>query len=138
MARRTTRVEIPLNKPEEFSKLLNNIQKKHEDMDTDSPFANDPDLNMTEFVDKLSTADALRKKSELLKQQSENAMEQARIIYGTDKGQTVNTKGTLYYMLDLAKKALLRKHKGNEEALGEYGFKVVTGTAKSPAKKEVK
>jgi hypothetical protein len=62
-------------------------------------------------------------------------MQQARNIYGTGKGQSINTPNTLFNTLDVIKKTLLLAFNGNEEALNAFGFDVVVGQAKSPAPK---
>src|SRR5438045_835197 len=108
MARRTVRVEIPIKKPEEFSKLLNNIKKQHLLLGDDSPLKDDPDVDMTGYTTKLAQADALRDESESHREISEQKMEQAKNLYGTGKSQTVDTPGTLYYEADVIKKGLLK------------------------------
>jgi hypothetical protein len=135
MARRTIRINVPSNKPDEYSKLLNKILQKHTSMGTESPFANDPDIDMALFAANLEQADGFREQSEDLRKQSENLMQQARKLYGVDKGQGIDTPGTLLYTLDLIRSALLKKYKGNEEALGEFGFDIVIGTAKAKTSK---
>lgn len=135
MARKTIKIEIPVKKPDMFSKLLNKILSKHTDLGAASPLTGDPDIDMTEFATLLTEADKKRKQSEDLREQSQKLMEQANNIYGTGKGQTVNTEGTLYYAADLIKMALLKKFRNNEEALSEFGYDVVIGQAKSPTKK---
>lgn len=135
MARKTIKVEIPVKKPEAYSKLLNKILEKHTALGASSPLTGDPDIDMTVFGNKLTAANDKRKESEDLREQSQKLMEQANNIYGSGKGQTVSTEGTLYYMADVIRTALLKKYKNNEEALSEFGFDVVVGQAKSPTKK---
>jgi hypothetical protein len=65
-------------------------------------------------------------------------MMQAKTDYGTAKGQTVQTKGTLYFTADVIKRRLLTTYKGNEESLSNFGFDVVVGQAKNPTKKKDK
>ena len=133
MARKTIRVAIPHGRPDNFSKLLNKIKTEHARLAKDCPLKSDPDVDMVTFTSKLAAADKLRTLSENLRQQSEDAMQQARSIYGTAKGQNINTPGTLLYDCDMIKKSLLKKYKGNEETLSTYGFDVIIGQAKSPA-----
>src|SRR4051812_13293648 len=133
MARKTVRVEVPTKRPEDFSKLLNNIKKQHTALGADSQLT---DIDMETFSSLLAQADDLRDQSENLKAQSEEKMQQARNIYGTESGQSVATPGTLYNLCNLIKKTLLLKYAGNEAALGAFGFDVVTGQAKSPQAKK--
>ncbi len=129
MARKTVRVEVPSKKPEDFSKLLNNIKKQHTTLGANSPLTG---FDMETFSSLLTQADDLRDQSENLKAQSEDKMQQARTIYGAEEGQSVDTPGTLYNFCNLIKKTLLLKYAGNEAALGSFGFNVVVGQAKSP------
>ena len=87
---------------------------------------------MDKFNSKLGGAESDRLESEKLREQSEAKMQQARIQLGTDKGQSINTPNTLYYLITLIRDFLLVVYAGNEEVLSEWGFKVVVGEAKSP------
>ena len=135
MAKRNVKITIPKGKPEEFSKLLNTIVKKDNELGADSVLKADSDIDMPLFATDLQSADNIRDQSEAAKAQSETLMQQANNLYGTGKGQDVNTHGTLYFRLDIIKKILLKKYKGNEEMLSNYGFDVVVGQSKSPVKK---
>ena len=136
MSRKTVRIEIPVRKPDDFSKLLNKTLARHTEMGPNSPLFNDSDIDMAAFAARLNRADSLRRESEQLKEKSEEKMQQAKSIYGIAKGQSIDTPGTLYFMVDLIKGALLKKNKGSEEALSTFGFNVVVGQAKSPKPKE--
>lgn len=138
MARRTVRVEIPISKPDEFAKLLKKVVDKNTAMGALSPLKNFAQVNMLTFDTKRADADKFRADSENLRQQSETKMEQARNVFGTAKGQNVNTPGTCYNMVNLIKDFLLINYAGNEEILSEWGFKVVVGAAKSPTPKKKK
>lgn len=135
MARRTVRIKVPANKPDEFSKLLNQIVTYDKSLGANSLLQADPSIDMPTFISNLAKADALRAQSEALKAQSEDLMLQAKTIYGTAKGQTISTPGTLYYMEDVMKRSLLKSLKGVEEGMSEYGYNVVIGQAKSPVRK---
>jgi hypothetical protein len=135
MARKTVRVEIAAKKPDEFSKQLNEVKDYDDSLGANSVLQQDPDIDMGVFAKSLAQADSLRKQSEAARKLSEDLMQQARTIYGTAVGQTIQSPGTLYSMLDTIKQSLLKKYKGNEETLSNYGFNVVIGQAKSPVKK---
>ena len=135
MARKTIKIEIPLRSPEKFSKMANDLKKKDDDMGANSPLNNNPNFNKTEFASKLSDGDSKRSDSEKLRQQAETVMEQARTAYGTGKGQSAETPGTVYNYVQSAKEYLLSFYRDNPEMLSQWGFDVVVGTAKSPTKK---
>jgi hypothetical protein len=135
MARKTVRVKVPTNKPEDFLKLLGSVLKKHKQMGAKSPLTSLHMVNMKNFETMLTNAEQLRAKAEELRQQSENLMQQANTTIGVAKGQTAHTPNTLYSALVAVRDYLLVLNKGNEEFLSEWGFNVVVGTAKSPKKK---
>jgi hypothetical protein len=135
MARRTVRATIPINQPNKFSRLLNQIVKYDNSLGAKSILKADPSIDMNAFAANLAKADSLRAQSEALKAQSEDLMQQAKTLYGTAPGQSINTPGTLYCQVDLIKKTLLKTYKGSEEALGEYGYNVVISQTKSPVYK---
>jgi hypothetical protein len=62
-------------------------------------------------------------------------MNEAKTLYGTAEGQTINTLGTLYNMVGTIRDILLITYKDNEEELSKWGFNVVIGQAKSPKRK---
>jgi len=136
MARKTVRVPLPKGYPDKFIDLMKDIVEKHEELGASSPL-NDPSvINMTDFKQKLEQADAMRKESIAHRAAAETKMNQAKHILGTDFGQTINTEGTLYYMLESIKMQLLNAHRGVEETLSTYGFDVVIGSASVGAKKK--
>lgn len=135
MSRKTVKVTVPISKPDEFTKLLKNIVKQHAKEGSKSPLKSQKNINMTTFKASAIKAEDLRDKAEKLRHESEKLMEQSRTLYGFAKGQTISTPGTLYNMVDDIKDTLLLAYKGNEEGLGEWGFDVSVGSAKSPSGK---
>lgn len=134
MSRKTVKVTVPVSKPDEFGKLLKNIIAQHAEEGSKSPLKSHRSVNMTTFKSLSVKAEDLRSKAEQLRHRSEKLMEQSRSIYGFGKGQTISTPYTLYNMVDDIKDTLLLAYKGNEEGLGEWGFDVSVGAAKSPGK----
>lgn len=132
MARKTVAVEIPIDKVDEFITLCERVIEKHEDDVKNSPLE---DAEIKALKKMVTDAKKSRKKSQKLRDESEKEMQQARIFLGIDKGQTSQTPGTGYFLVTKFRDELLPKNKGKEEALSEWGFKVVIGTAKSPTKK---
>ena len=135
MARKTVRTEVPIKNPEVFKKLLDDIWKKHTTLGNASPLNTYSKVSMPAFNTQRTNADGLRTKAADLHKQAENANQQAEIIYGRGKGQTSETPNTLYNSVTLIRDFLLNQNAGNEEALSEWGFPVVVGTAKSPKRK---
>ena len=134
MARKTNKIEIPISKPDEFVKLLNKVSAKNKALGAGSPLKALAQFTMATYDAKMAEADALRAKAEELRSQSENAMEKARLLYGTGKEQNINTSGTLYNMISSIKTMLMVQNKGNEEALSEWGFQVVVKKASTGKK----
>lgn len=135
MSRKTIRVEIPISRTDEFSKLLKAIVAQHQSLGNNSPLKNIPNLDMNVFDGNRTDADAKRTKSEKLKAESEDLMLQANTVYGKAEGQDIQSPGTLYNLVAIIRDILLLVYKGNEEALSQWGFKVVLGQAKSPVRK---
>jgi hypothetical protein len=138
MAKRTVKVDVPIQKPDDFIKLLKKVVEKNASYGANSPLKNLPSVNMTNFGKQQAEAEKLRLESESLKVQSENKMEKARTLFGTDKGQTASTPGTLYNHILAIRDYLMVINKGNEEALSEWGFNVVVKKASTAKKKPAK
>ena len=125
MARRTVRVDIPIKNPVKYTTLLEHVWQTHDSLGASSPFAGRTLVDMADFEAKKTQALAMRQEAEELRARAESLMAQSRVLLGTQKGQTIYSKGTLYYMLDLIKGTLMNIHTGNEESLSEWGFNVV-------------
>jgi len=63
-------------------------------------------------------------------------MQESESFLGYAEGQTAETPGTVYNLLTSVRNILLETYRGNEEALQEWGFGVVVGTAKTPVRKK--
>lgn len=132
MTRKTIKVTIPYNKPDELISLAENVNNKHEELGESSPLSA---LNkMDVFGDKLGQAGQLRNESKKLRNQSESKMEEAKLNLGIAAGQTKETPDTVYNLMLRIRDLLLVTHQGNEEKLSEWGFKVVVGQAKKKVK----
>ena len=138
MARRTVRVEMPIKRPDAFMQLLKDIIDRHLTLiNSGNPSPLDPNskIDMTAFIAFFTDAKAKLTQSRGFKEKSENLMQQAQTVIGTAKGQNVNTPDTLYNTADDIKDFFLNFYKGNEEAMSEWGFKVVVGEAKNAVRK---
>lgn len=122
MARKTVRTEIPRSKPEDLLSLGDRIVEKHLELGAESPLK---DANIVQLTASLTDAKGKRKESKKLKETSEKLMEASNVSLGTHKGQTSDTPGTALFHIVGCRDALLSHFRGNEEALSEFGFKVV-------------
>jgi hypothetical protein len=130
MAKVSIRVPLPVKSLERLIELMKSVVAKHEAMGISSPLNNPAFIDMPAFKAKVLAAEELREKSIAARADAEAYMGQAKSILGTAIGQSINTEGTLYYLLDIIKRMLLVKYRGQEETLSIFGFKVVIGTTK--------
>ena len=135
MARKTIKIELPTGSPDELIALAEGIKEHHLSLgsgaELDNAVANSP-------ADKAAVAKAKRKKAEELNLQAESLRQEAATILGIAPGQTAETKDTVLYEVTGIRDELLLKHRGNEQALGEYGFDISNGTAKTPGPRKPK
>jgi hypothetical protein len=138
MPRKTVKADIPIYNINKFISLIEKAWSKHSSMAASSPFFNHPDIDMARY-DQLKTA-ALQKRAEALRlyDEAEALMQESRQLMGIDKGQTVNTVDTLYYMLKSMKMLLLVKHQGVEESLQSWGYNTVIRMSPVGRKKKKK
>jgi len=91
--------------------------------------------DMKDFEKKTTEGEAHKLEQGRLDKLSQQEGKEASLRIGSAEGQSVKTKGTLYNYLTRMRDTLLEEFEDNEEKLGEWGFKVVTGEAKSPTRK---
>jgi hypothetical protein len=135
MARKTIKIELPTGSPDDLIILAEDI-KDHQlslgsGAELDSAKAMSP-------ADKAAIAKAKRKQAKDLDAEAENLREEAAIILGIAPGQTAETKDTVLFEVIGIRDDLLLKHRGNEQALGQYGFNITIGTAKTPGPRKPK
>jgi hypothetical protein len=135
MARTTTRITIPTNSPDLMLKLLAKVDETHQEQGDKSPLAA---LDMETYQKRLAEATAKRAQAAKLEAQAQALNAQVNTLLGTAPGQSSKTPDTLYFDLCKARDLLLVVHRGNENNLETWGFKVVTGTAAAPRKREKK
>lgn len=119
---RRIKVRIPRTSSDKLMHLGEAIIAKH-----NGPAGNSPldDEEVGELQTAVTAARLLEEEAEGLHEEGENLNEQADTLLGIAKGQTLQTEGTVYYLIDDVRDKLLLVHEDNEEALSEYGFKVV-------------
>ena len=118
----TTKVEIPVHKPDELINSGGDVLKKHVQLGEKSPLNG---LDMATFERNLNDAIAKRAEAKKLHDQAELLNQQAGLSLGTDSSQNTKTPGTVYSTLTSARDILLGTYKGQEKKLSEWGFDVV-------------
>ena len=129
MAASNFRIEIPGN-PDDLIKLAKDLKAKHVALGVDSPIKGVKDID--QFPAKLTTADTKNELSKQLKKDAEKATQDRDLPLGhigTLREQTVR------YWVTSARDVLLGLNKGNEQALGDWGFTVDTSPPVKKAKK---
>ena len=126
MARKTVRVDVPINSPDAMIKLAEDIKKQH-----DKPTANSPlkAERVEAMGERSASAKTKRAKADELEAEAGQLRNEADTLIGTAPGQTSETLNTLHNDITGFRDALLVENRGNEEALSQYGFNVVVGTA---------
>jgi len=132
MARKTVKIEIPLNNVDDMFKLSEAVSKEHNKDAANSPLKK---YNFNDFDAKTSNAKTIKENARDTEKKAQGLHKSSDMITGNAEGQSVETKGTLYNYLTRMRDTLLEHYEDNPEMLGEWGFKVVTGEAKSPTKK---
>lgn len=120
------RVNIPTN-PDDLIALAKAIVKKHKDVGAGSPLA---PLDMAEMDTKTIAADTENKSAAQLYRDAEKATQDRDLALGS--GNAV--KGTVLNYVRSVRDILSGINKGNEQALGDWGFEVDQSTA--PASKK--
>lgn len=115
-------IEIPANRYNDFLDLCEAITEQHEALGEKSPLHH---LDMDGFKKKTMEARATLKEARKSHKKAQGRTLRALSLIGIAKGQTSRTKSTLYYTIDIIRGILLKKFKGSEEDLEEWGFVVV-------------
>ncbi|MES2571641.1 MAG: hypothetical protein V4710_16500 [Verrucomicrobiota bacterium] len=129
MARKTVRVEIPVGSPNAMIRMATELKKRHDKVGPASPLKAGDVQAMGERAEQ---AQAKRMQAEELEAQAGRLRGESDTLIGIAPGQSVETRGTLLHDLTGFRDLLLVENRGNEQALSEYGFEVVIGTASSP------
>lgn len=135
MARRTIRIPIPAGKPDDLIKLAESIGTKHTELAANSPL----DDAVADFL--AASADTARKnraEAARLTAQADALNQSAATLIGVGPGQGAETPETILFHITGIRDQLLTKHRGAEEALGDYGYQVIIGTAKTPGPRKAK
>jgi len=117
------RVNLPVDSPDGTTNLCDDIIEQHTALGAASPLTGFVDMAV--FATKNTNAKALRKTGVKRGKTQQKKYEAAEEKCGLAKGQTKNTKDTVYWYVQKARNVLMGKFKGTEEALSEFGFNVV-------------
>ena len=129
MARKTVRVDVPANKPDDLITLGQSILAKHTKDGADSPL---DDKKMQTLTGVLAVADPQNQAAKDADAVAQKARQTRDGALGIADGQTAYTKDTAMNLITYARDQLLVTNEGQEEALTAYGFNVVVGSAKNP------
>ncbi len=128
MAANNFRVDVPTN-PDDLIKLATKIKDKHAALADASPIKGVKDIDL--FAGKLTTADTQNETAKQLAKDGEKATQNRDLALG-QSGQL--REQTVRYWVASARDVLLGLNKGNEQALGDWGFTVDTSPhPKKPA-----
>lgn len=123
MSRKTIRVDIPIDKPDETIKLCEDINEKHIALGVNSPLTSF--FDMAAFIAKALDAKQKRKDARIADGKSQSSYNQSATLCGIAKGQNKQTKGTLYVLVCSIRDFLQLKFRDNPEELSNWGFEVV-------------
>lgn len=119
----TVKVEIKPTRVDDFLVLCKAITKKFESFGgSTSPL---DVVDMAGFKTLTNNAIAKHESARSLHHVAQGETMRAYMAIGIHKEQTSRTKGTLFYRLDVYRGLLLKKYKGDEEQLEQWGFTVV-------------
>ena len=136
MAKTTIKVGLPLGKPAQIIKLIENILKQHDQLEAATPGSSPAHpARITKLRAVLAAAKPDRENAKHLAAQSKQLFERSNQAIGLAAGQTQRTEGTGLNLSALIRDGLLNEYAGNENALEVWGFSVVVGTAARPKKK---
>lgn len=129
MAKNNYRIDIPGN-PDDLIALGKKIKDKHVALGDNSPIKGVKDIDL--FAGKLTTADTKNELSKQLYRDAEKATQDRDLPLG-HVGQL--REQTVRYWVTSARDVLLGLNKGNEQALGDWGFTVDTSPPVKKTKK---
>lgn len=129
MARKTVRVDIPMSKPDDLIVLGKAICSQHSAQGDKSPLDAG---KMTALLALMANADATNSNAKSLDAQAQTARQSRDQSLGIADGQTAYSPNTALNIITYARDQLLVSLEGDEESLGNYGFNVVVGSAKTP------
>ena len=132
MSRKTVRIELPDGRPDDLIILGKKLTDKHTELGASSPL---DETRMTKLAAALGIAGQNNDAAKTADGVAQKARQVRDTALGMASGQNAQTKDTVLYLVTKSRDELLLAHEDNEEALTEFGFTVVVGTAKAPTRK---
>lgn len=132
MSRRTVRIEIPTGSPDDLIKLCQDFLTKNT---ADGESSALDAAKVAVLAAKTTPAGTKNASAKQFDAQAQTLRQDRDTLLGLADGQTAETPGTALNALVYLRDQLELKYRGSEETLGQYGFKVVIGSAKSPTRK---
>lgn len=130
MVKTSVKVEIPTKRPDDLITLGEKIYNRNVELAANSPLTS---FNMTTFNTALKTAKDKRAQARKLHDEAEKLNQEANLELGLDSTQNSKTPDTVLTVISSVRDMLLGLNRGKEEALNDWGFKVVNGSsAKRP------
>jgi len=133
--KRTVSVEIPIESPDKMIKLAKKILKRHVALGPASPLII-PEIDMDAFETVAELHEEKREEGNDKHGKGEAAIQKADKALGTEEGQNIDTKGTVYNFTGDGRDILLFKNPVEEEELTTYGFNVVISMTPLPGEEE--
>jgi hypothetical protein len=106
--------------------LGDKVDKKNTELGETSPVKS---FNFTTLKAALATAKAKREEAAALHQRAEKLNEEANLALGIGKIQNSKTPDTVLTIVTGIRDVLLGLYRGREEALNDWGYKVVSGSS---------
>ena len=131
--RKTVRIKLPTNSPDDFIVLLLAIVAKHTKDGASSPLDAKKMSLLSALVSAAAAKNQEAKTADGVAQQCRQMRDNA---LGLAQGQSSQTPDTGLALAGYVRDQLLLTYKGNEEALSAYGFDVVVGAAKTGTRKQ--
>ena len=120
MRRKYFRVIIPTN-ADQLMALAQRVLQKHYQDGSNSKIA----LDVANLLQgKLDIARAEHTRLQELERRREKLNEERNLLLGSNGGPTSYLEGTVRYIISAARDILMGKYRGNERALGDWGFTV--------------
>lgn len=123
MPKKTLRISIPKS-PDGLVDLVIAIAAKHSKDGQSSPLNGMKEKDRSDFLAKAAMVKQLSETAKSLRRQAEKATQDRDLVIGS--ASAALTPGTLRFYAAAVRDLLVGVNKGNEQALGEYGFAVDT------------
>jgi len=122
--RKTIRIDIPVSRYLKMIELVDNIFQRHAELGPASPLIS-PEIDMAALNSIHDTHIVKRKEAAAFHGKGEAAMQKARKALGISKGQTVQSKDSIYNLVARIRDLLLIVYQSEEEEMSTFGFNVV-------------